>query len=333
MAKHSHRISSPAPRTTMAYNPLTDVWIYVVVFVGGFFGTAVRYSLGTALNTAPYTLGIHWGTFIANMVACFIFALLAAILVAQPRKRNRSRASGRKHTRANPTSHASSRRMEQLLSRGVGMGFCGGLSTMSTLALEITANHYGWVYAVFSILSGLIFCLLGSWAGSFVVRSREDARADRSSRNSRSTDRSRQGRESDHQTRTHNVHAYPHPSSSSSSSVSYIAHRDSQLAPSTQSAHTHRAQHGEHMAHQEDASPATRPALKSSSSNSTVEYARNRSRNASRRHQKVAQQELHHQAADREDRVAQPSQGETRASRRNKRENSRRGDKARKRRH
>ncbi|WP_418969211.1 CrcB family protein [Alloscardovia omnicolens] len=153
MAKHRSSASAhkPVRKARAARTPLTDVWIYVVVFVGGSVGTALRYLLTTALNGQPHTLSIRWGTFSANMIASFAYAFLVAVLA---------------QTLLSDQASAPSRRAGELLTRGLGMGVCGGLSTMSTLALEIAASGLGWAYASISLLAGITMAVLGALLGS-----------------------------------------------------------------------------------------------------------------------------------------------------------------------
>ena len=97
--------------------------IVLVVFCGGTIGTAIRY----AFAQIPAAGSFHTGTFVANMLACFCYAGLTAYLAGASRFGARSK---------------------ELASRGLGMGVCGGLSTMSTLTLEgFTAIRDGQVAA------------------------------------------------------------------------------------------------------------------------------------------------------------------------------------------
>lgn len=99
--------------TTPPARKLPDIHldIVLVVFCGGTIGTAIRY----AFAQIPAAGSFHTGTFVANMLACFCYAGLTAYLAGASRFGARSK---------------------ELASRGLGMGVCGGLSTMSTLALE-----------------------------------------------------------------------------------------------------------------------------------------------------------------------------------------------------
>ena len=100
------------------FNPLSDAMIYLVVFVGGCVGTGMRYGLSVAVPQAQagaIASSFHVATFVANMAACFIYAALTAYM---------SQASWIR------------KRVRQLTSRGVGMGMCGGFSTLSAMVIE-----------------------------------------------------------------------------------------------------------------------------------------------------------------------------------------------------
>ncbi|NEG95470.1 CrcB family protein [Bifidobacterium sp. SMB2] len=138
---------------------LADSTLYLVVFLGGCLGTGMRYGLsltnaatvGTGADADAAGAGgvwsaIHLGTFTANIVACFVYAALSAYLSQATWIRKRSR---------------------DVISRGFGMGMCGGLSTMSTLAFEqfgdlARGNIFGvLIYVVLSFGVGLMAAYLG----------------------------------------------------------------------------------------------------------------------------------------------------------------------------
>lgn len=115
----------------------------LAVMLGGALGTGCRY----ALSLLPGQSGpLHPGTLLANLIACAGYALLTAFLAGLPR-----------------SAHA---RRRQLANKGLGMGLCGGLSTMSTLSLELVQGLSGGqtqasvAYLLVSFAGGLLV----SWA-------------------------------------------------------------------------------------------------------------------------------------------------------------------------
>lgn len=105
---------APMKRMQSRFNPLADGLMYVVVFVGGFVGVGCRHALDMLLPSVSGTPFVV-GTFVSNMVACFLFAMLTEFMATASWLR---------------------RRVRQVVSRGVGLGLLGGLSTMSGVMLE-----------------------------------------------------------------------------------------------------------------------------------------------------------------------------------------------------
>lgn len=105
---------APMKRMQARFNPLADGLMYVVVFVGGFVGVGCRHALDMLLPSVSGTPFVV-GTFVSNMVACFLFAMLTEFMATASWLRRRAR---------------------QVVSRGVGLGLLGGLSTMSGVMLE-----------------------------------------------------------------------------------------------------------------------------------------------------------------------------------------------------
>lgn len=107
----------------------------VAVFVGGGIGAVVRAALGKALETQPGTW--PWATFIVNMVGAFLLGYFSTRLLERL--------------------PASSYRRPFL-----GTGLCGGLTTFSTMQVEIVKifeDGYlalGIGYASASIVGGLV---------------------------------------------------------------------------------------------------------------------------------------------------------------------------------
>lgn len=151
-------VPAPAARSATARtgsgDPLMDPLLYVVVFLGGFLGTAMRYGLSLLIPRPATETGFlsafHTATFTANMLACFIFACLTAAM---------GQATWiRAHRR-------------ELVNRGVGMGMCGGFSTLSALVIEeLLAWHGGnflgvAFYEIMSFACGLTLAYAGARLG------------------------------------------------------------------------------------------------------------------------------------------------------------------------
>jgi CrcB protein len=117
----------------------------VLVFIGGGFGSTLRYVIGKYLNN-PET-GIPYGTFLANILG----SLLIGIILGLAAKNN---ALTENHT---------------LL---LATGFCGGFTTFSTFAYE---NHVFLKsgdftsFALYTIAS-FVIGFLAVFAGIFIVK-------------------------------------------------------------------------------------------------------------------------------------------------------------------
>lgn len=112
----------------------------LLVALGGALGSVSRYGLAR-WQTLPY------GTLAANVIACLVLGYLSGRLGAQ--------AAGPNHP-------------WRLL---IGAGFCGGLSTFSTLILELVGygeratlpTAFGYLAA--SLALGTLALLAGLWLG------------------------------------------------------------------------------------------------------------------------------------------------------------------------
>lgn len=155
---------APIKRVQARFNPLADGMIYLVVFLGGMLGTAMRYGLSLLLPATAAEHGFwqsfHVPTFTANMIACFIFACLTSYL---------SQAAWIR------------KRVRQLTSRGIGMGMCGGFSTLSALTIEeLTTLHADRIagavfYLLISFLCGLLVAYIGAKLG-LILTARKTAK-------------------------------------------------------------------------------------------------------------------------------------------------------------
>lgn len=123
---------APMKRMQARFNPLADGLMYVVVFVGGFVGVGCRHALDMLLPSVSGTPFVV-GTFVSNMVACFLFAMLTEFMATASWLR---------------------RRVRQVVSRGVGLGLLGGLSTMSGVMLETMEGLHERHIAALGYLAG-----------------------------------------------------------------------------------------------------------------------------------------------------------------------------------
>ena len=112
-------------------------------------GSAPRWKEDTWHDNISFESIFHIGTFAANMAACFVYAALSAWLGGTRRIVGRAK---------------------EYVNRGCGMGMCGGLSTMSTLALEeFTMLHDGKAMdcAAYCCTTFIVGCLL-AYVGAHV---------------------------------------------------------------------------------------------------------------------------------------------------------------------
>ncbi|QSZ15157.1 fluoride efflux transporter FluC [Bifidobacterium longum] len=124
---------APMKRMQARFNPLADGLMYVVVFVGGFVGVGCRHALDMLLPSVSGTPFVV-GTFVSNMVACFLFAMLTEFMATASWLR---------------------RRVRQVVSCGVGLGLLGGLSTMSGVMLEtVEGLHERHIASALGYLAG-----------------------------------------------------------------------------------------------------------------------------------------------------------------------------------
>jgi fluoride exporter len=110
------------------------------IAAGGSLGTLARYGVGRALVPAP--LGFPWATFAVNVAGSFLLGFILILVVE----------------RWPPT---------RFVRPLAVIGFCGGFTTFSTLAVEIAQRgQHGRVgiaalYLVASLAAGLVAVVLG----------------------------------------------------------------------------------------------------------------------------------------------------------------------------
>ncbi|ASV29145.1 fluoride efflux transporter CrcB [Maribacter cobaltidurans] len=113
---------------------------FLLIFLGGGVGSFLRYLISKALNS--YYPNFYLGTFLVNILGCFIIGLLIGLSV-------KNNYISENHV---------------LL---LGTGFCGGFTTFSTFALEshlLLKEHsllYMSAYLGASIIAGILAIALG----------------------------------------------------------------------------------------------------------------------------------------------------------------------------
>lgn len=126
------------------------------VAAGGAMGASLRYGAGLA---ASRLLGsaFPWGTFLVNLVGCFVMGLVGQwLLNFEPQ------------AVAGAAALAKSSTIRHL----VAIGFLGGLTTFSAFSWdtlqEIESGRLN--VALLNAAANLLLCLLAVWAGATLVR-------------------------------------------------------------------------------------------------------------------------------------------------------------------
>ena len=113
---------------------------FLLVFLGGGFGSGIRYLVTIAMN--QYSKVLPFGTFTVNMLGC----LLIGLILGYAQKENTLTSN------------------QTLL---LATGFCGGFTTFSAFAsenLELIRNGELFnfsIYAIGSVFLGIVLILIG----------------------------------------------------------------------------------------------------------------------------------------------------------------------------
>jgi fluoride exporter len=123
--------------------------ISIAVAIGGSIGALSRYALGM-FNVDSWPLS----TLFVNVVGSFVLGIL--------------------------TGYSVQREVKDWLKGGIGTGFCGGLTTMSTFSKEVVqlseeGSVFGsLLYIVVSLSGGLLFCFIGILIGTKTAEARKE---------------------------------------------------------------------------------------------------------------------------------------------------------------
>ena len=119
----------------------------LLVFLGGGLGSVARFSMGKWINTL-HSQNFPWGTFVVNVIACFILGWIVGLAD-----------------------------QKQILSAGSRLfwtvGFCGGFSTFSTFSAETLALLQSGLTTtlVLYIAFSLVVCVSAIFAGLYLGNS------------------------------------------------------------------------------------------------------------------------------------------------------------------
>lgn len=115
----------------------------LVVGVGGFVGSVLRYLIGNAI---PHD-GFPWATLAINVVGSFALAAVAGLVLRGTID-------------------------DGSLSLMLRVGLCGGFTTMSTFSLEVVdlASRGAWIGALGYVAITCALCVAASCAGGLAAR-------------------------------------------------------------------------------------------------------------------------------------------------------------------
>ena len=118
----------------------------LLVFIGGGFGSALRYIIGKYMNSTE--TGIPWGTFTANILGSLIIGIILGMAI-----KNDALSSN-----------------QTLL---LATGFCGGFTTFSTFAYENHVFLKSGDFTSFALytIGSFIVAFLAVFAGLFIAKS------------------------------------------------------------------------------------------------------------------------------------------------------------------
>lgn len=118
----------------------------LLVFIGGGFGSALRFVIGKYMNSSE--TGIPWGTFTANILGSLIIGIILGLAA-----KNDTLSSN-----------------QTLL---LATGFCGGFTTFSTFAYENHVFLKSGDFTSFALytIGSFIIAFLAVFVGLFIAKS------------------------------------------------------------------------------------------------------------------------------------------------------------------
>jgi fluoride exporter len=131
--------SQPGGDNPNSVAPVERRWLGLVI-LGGMAGATTRWWVMELLGPSN---GFPWATFVVNVVGCGLLGALTALVRARPRH-------------------------QAMAGDLLGIGFCGGLTTMSTFAVEVAEFGrtdrigLGLTYLTASVVAGVAAAWLGA---------------------------------------------------------------------------------------------------------------------------------------------------------------------------
>ena len=116
----------------------------LMVFLGGGFGALTRYLLYRILPSVSF---FPLGTLVANFLGCFIATFVFTFLIYKTEVNSAYRFL-------------------------LVTGFCGGLSTLSALSLELTVfiQNQEYIRAILYVITSLLICIISVILGLVLVK-------------------------------------------------------------------------------------------------------------------------------------------------------------------
>ena len=120
---------------------------YLVIALGGAFGSVLRFWIGTGIDTAVSKGGVifPWGTIIVNITGCFIIGFVFTISTGEGRLL-----------------------LSPLTRNFITIGILGGYTTFSSFSWQTLSLAQGgqWMGAAANVLLSVVLCLVGVWLGA-----------------------------------------------------------------------------------------------------------------------------------------------------------------------